>query len=525
MLTHTHVPARVARMRPRAVITTAAAIAAAAVFAGPAQAALTPSANDSNTTLPATFTDSTDGLTLEPCSNAGCAVPGPRPDLSAPLAVPGNFHSTGEAFWWHAAADLLGGTAEFAVEAAFLLGDPAADQGSVFSRIRFRFPGLNGRYRITHPFGVNEYAANGGTRSINDTIDTGCNPTATVVCDYTAAGYGAVTSFLRPAAGFPTTPGTVSNTTGPVVGSPTGYNGVKIEKQVPVAVDPSGWQLVAEQLNLTVQAQTAGEPAAPAPFVGTSTRNVEFAARRSDEKSSTQKITVRNDGAAPLTVSSVTLTGTDKADFAVSGCTGPVAPRASCDLTVGFVAGAPVGRRQAAIEIVSDAANAATLSVALGGTVSGLPPAPTPRPQTPAQQPAATPNLAPVVPGVGPVAAPAQVVQGTVAKSLALNMLTFSRRISTARLRAQGLRVVMGLPEGTQVLRLAVYRAVKGEKSGPALFSGYRVPGRAGTYRVSLRDRTLVRKLRSGLYVLEVQAGQSRSTLGTPHRQLFRVTR
>ena len=64
--------------------------------------------------------------------------------------------------------------AEFALEAAFL-GDIAPNQGSAFSRIRFRFDLPAGHYRITHPYGVNTYDVTGsGTRTINDTVDTGC---------------------------------------------------------------------------------------------------------------------------------------------------------------------------------------------------------------------------------------------------------------------------------------------------------------------------------------------------------------
>jgi hypothetical protein len=533
VLKHTHAGARAARMRSRTIITTAATIAAAAALAGPAQAALTPSANDANTTLPATFTDSTDGLVLEPCSNTGCAIPGPRPDLNAPLAVPGNFDPSGEAFWFYADAQLPGGFAEFALEAAFLLGDPAPDEGSAFSRIRIRLDNLTGHYRITHPYGSKEYDAAGGTRSINDSIDIGCNPTATTPCDYQAADYGTLTSFLRPAAGLPTTGGAVSNTVGPVVGAPTGYNGVKIEKQVPVTLEnPSGWQLVAEQLNFNVQAQIAGAPAAPVPFISTTTRSIDFAGRRADEISATRTVTVKNDGAAPLNISGVTLIGPDEASFTATGCAGTsVAPGASCNVSVGFVAGTPVGSHTATLAIASNAANTPTLNIALGARVTGLAPAPqqqAPPAGTPATGgggAAATTTIVRVIPGAGAAAPSNQAVQGVVAKPLAVSGLTLAQRISITRLRAQGLRITMRVQADTKVVRVAVYRAKSnGNRTGTALFAGYQAASKAGLVRITLRG-SLPRRLRTGQYVVEVQPGQSRTSLGTLSRHRFRVTR
>jgi hypothetical protein len=523
-------------MRPRALITTAAIIAASAGFAGPAQAALTPSANDPNTTLPATFTDPSDGLVLEPCSNTGCTFPGPRPDQNAPLAVPGNFDPTGggETFWFYAEAGLPGGFIEFAVEGAFLLGDPAPDEGSAFSRIRIRLDGLTGHYRITHPYGSKEYDAAGGTRSINDTIDAGCNPTATTVCNYQAADYGTITSFLRPAAGLPATGGVVSNTTGPVVGSPTGYNGVKLEKQVPATLEnPSGWELVAEQLNFLVQAQIAGAPAAAVPFVSASTTSLDFASRRSDEVSATRTVTVKNDGAAPLNIGSVTLTGPDRGSFTATGCAGTVAPGASCNVTVAFVAGTPVGAHTATLAIASNAANTPTLNVALGARITGLAPAPQPAPAggtpaagngaAPVGAAAAAPAIAAVIPGLPAPAGP--VVQGVVSKSLGLSNVALAQRISLTRVRTQGLRLSMRLEEGTRVVRIAVYRSKgNGQRTGAALFAGYQVPAKAGLFRVTLRG-SLLRRLRAGQYVVEVQPGQSRTSLGTLSRHRFRVTR
>ena len=119
-----------------------------------------------------------------------------------------------------------------------------------------------------------------------------------------------------------------------------------------------------------------------------------------------------------------------------------------------------------------------------------------------------------------------QRVLGSTATSSALRVsnLSLSRRISLTRLRLQGLRMSMRVPQGTNALRIAVYKARNGQKTGSALLRTTRTP-RAGLYRVTLRNRSLLRKLRAGSYVVEVQAGRSAASLGSVRRIAFTVTR
>ncbi|MEA2323840.1 MAG: hypothetical protein QOD81_3690, partial [Solirubrobacteraceae bacterium] len=107
----------------------------------------------------------------------------------------------------------------------------------------------------------------------------------------------------------------------------------------------------------------------------------------------------------------------------------------------------------------------------------------------------------------------------------AVSNLTLSQRISITRLRIQGLRMSMQAPSGANVVRVAVYRARNGQKTGRALFVGYRAPSRAGQFRVTLRDRSLLRTLKAGQYVVEIRLGASRSALGSTATRSFRVTR
>jgi hypothetical protein len=135
------------------------------------------------------------------------------------------------------------------------------------------------------------------------------------------------------------------------------------------------------------------------------------------------------------------------------------------------------------------------------------------------------------IPGAGAgagaaAAAPAQGVRGTQASSaLRVSNLSLSRRISVTRLRLRGLRASMRLPQGTKAVRLAVYKARNGKKTGRALFTSSRTPASAGLYRVTLRNAGLLRKLRTGSYVMEVRAGRNAASLGTVTRIAFTVTR
>jgi hypothetical protein len=108
-----------------------------------------------------------------------------------------------------------------------------------------------------------------------------------------------------------------------------------------------------------------------------------------------------------------------------------------------------------------------------------------------------------------------------VAGRLALGRLVVQGRIRRARIRRYGLRVVMRLPVGTQVVRLAVHR-VSGNRRVP-LSVGYRVPSHAGLYRVRLSDPRLLRRLTVGRYEVAVTPGTSRADLGRASRYAFRV--
>jgi hypothetical protein len=128
-----------------------------------------------------------------------------------------------------------------------------------------------------------------------------------------------------------------------------------------------------------------------------------------------------------------------------------------------------------------------------------------------------------IVTVVEPVAQ--QGIKGVQASALRVSRLSLARRVSLARLSRRGVQASMTLPSGTRALRIAVYRARDGRRTGPALLAVNRRPSSGGIYRVALRNRALLRKMRAGQYVLEVRAGRSAATLGEPTRAAFRVTR
>jgi len=124
-----------------------------------------------------------------------------------------------------------------------------------------------------------------------------------------------------------------------------------------------------------------------------------------------------------------------------------------------------------------------------------------------------------------PVQQPAQQVASVTASSpLAVSRLSLARRISVSRLRVKGLRASMNVQEGTAVVRIAIYKARNGARTGRAVFTATRTPRSAGLLRATLRSSTLS-KLKPGRYVIQVRAGRSAASLGSPNQFGFTVTR
>jgi hypothetical protein len=89
------------------------------------------------------------------------------------------------------------------------------------------------------------------------------------------------------------------------------------------------------------------------------------------EKATTAPLAITNSGNYGLSVSSLTVSGADAADFSVSGCTArPVAPGATCDAQVRF-APSRAGAESATLTISTDDPTQTSVTIALSGTGTG----------------------------------------------------------------------------------------------------------------------------------------------------------
>lgn len=130
--------------------------------------------------FPVWYRDSS-GLALELCLDGAdplCNFPvGVIPNPNQPISFPNNFPD--EAFWWMAESEMTTSAGSalliMALEAAFAVDAVIPGDQISFGRIRLRID-LNrpGNYRITHPYGVDEFqVTTTGRRAINYTEDIG----------------------------------------------------------------------------------------------------------------------------------------------------------------------------------------------------------------------------------------------------------------------------------------------------------------------------------------------------------------
>lgn len=205
--------------------------------------------------FPAWYRDS-NGVRLEACTTLDdplCAtLPDEVPDPDAPVSYPDNF--PGEFFYQLAGAELTGPGVDMSVgmdlEGAWAAEQVVDGDQMVFGRIRVRDKGIaDGEYRVTHPYGVDQFVAEGD--GINYTQDIGTTPGA-----FGQALASRVGPFLRwdpavePAAptGYVGDPGVEHE----VVGSPYGTNFVSVERK-----DGDTWTELARTTVFNVQGRLA----------------------------------------------------------------------------------------------------------------------------------------------------------------------------------------------------------------------------------------------------------------------------
>ena len=216
--------------------------------------------------FPTWYRDS-NGIRLEACTTLVdplCStLPDEVPNPSQPVSYPDNF--PGEFFYQLASASLTAGTAGTVdigmdLEGAWATEVVRDGDQMVFGRIRIRAEdATNGDYRITHPYGIDEFTASGGT-GINMTEDIGTTAGAFggalnsrvgpfltwdtfTPGDTTPGGAG------EPPAGYVGVPGQLHA----VKGSPYGTNFVKVERK---AADGT-WQVLGQTNLFDVQGRLA----------------------------------------------------------------------------------------------------------------------------------------------------------------------------------------------------------------------------------------------------------------------------
>ena len=109
-------------------------------------------------------------------------------------------------------------------------------------------------------------------------------------------------------------------------------------------------------------------PLSSAPAMSATPTSLSFGERVVGTVGSSQTVTVKNTGSAPMTLSGTSITGTNAPDFSVvsNSCGTSVAAGASCSIGVNFAPGA-VGTRSASMSISHNAAGTPQV-VGLGGT-------------------------------------------------------------------------------------------------------------------------------------------------------------
>ena len=184
--------------------------------------------------FPAWYRDS-NGIKLEACTTLDdplCpTLPDEVPNPDAPVSYPDNF--PGEFYYQLAGADIVGNGVNMRIgmdlEGAWATETVVEGDQMVFGRIRIRDKTIaDGEYRITHPYGVDEFVVEGD--GINYTQDIGTTPGS-----FGQALASRVGPFLRwdpsvaPAApaGYTGDPGVDHR----VVGSPYGTNFVSVERK------------------------------------------------------------------------------------------------------------------------------------------------------------------------------------------------------------------------------------------------------------------------------------------------------
>ena len=338
------------------------------------------------------------GVRLSQCINpadVNCIVlADPTFNPALPVAFPGNY--PGEVFYYVTDSDQLTtpgcgagsppGKAAFraATEQTFLNGTPVLADAMVFGRLRvFATGGLcpGQTYTFVHPYGTFTFTADagGGLKRADGTQDVGCVPAPTVPCNFNDAVLSPVSDgYLRwdttlpaPPAGYLGDAATLHT----VAGAPYVEPGQSVPANYVKLLDSAG-NIVAQTNLFTVMGKIDPTQTATR-FQTVAPKAVAFGDQNTGTVSAAKTISVDSVGTTPMTVTGVTVTGANAADFTVATNTcGVQAVATRCSITVTFRPGA-AGARTATLNIASNVTNTWTSAVPLSGNGIGVaPPAP-----------------------------------------------------------------------------------------------------------------------------------------------------
>ena len=470
---------RVAARRPCLRLAAAALAAVAALVSGlgaarPAHAALSAVGPvNPATAFPDWYQDGT-GLKLQLCLDGPPFCLAAANELVAP---------DGEAFWFQAEAVVPvgpGGTARLvlAQEAAFLDTAPIS-----FGRVRVVVTSAqpNTTYTFEHPYGTATVTTDvGGNGRFGQ--DVGCEAAP---CAFGAAlGSGVGPEFLRWDPSVPPAP-------------PGGHIGDALTPHAVVGGSVRNTFGVAGGAStslFTVQGKLAGPPVPVFNAPGT----VDFGTQTKGVPSS-RAVVVRSfgvpdggTGRSNLVIAGIGLSGPAASDYQIvsNTCSAQsLASGAGCTLGIQFTPSA-AGARSARIDLGTNAAGSVR-HVALAGNG----------------------------------ALSAAEVAAAAARRLTVRRLRTTHRMSRARVLRRGLRLSMRVPAGAEILKIAVYRVRGGRAIRKPVWLGFRAVNRTGLYRMRLNSRALRRRLKTGLYQVNVTPGVSRRELGRTTTTRIRITR
>ncbi len=124
---------------------------------------------------------------------------------------------------------------------------------------------------------------------------------------------------------------------------------------------------------------------------------------------------------------------------------------------------------------------------------------------------------------VAPLGTAPTITQTTPAK-LALKKLSTAARVKRSVARLRGIGLKMELPDGTNVVKINIYRKAAGGKL-KLISSGFKAPGKGGVYSVRQNHAALKRLLTVGSYEVQVTPGASRTDLGATRKAGFKIVR